>query len=340
MKFLSMTLAGSVAIFASAIYAYPAIFKRLLPEPDVVACYATMITQRSISTECAAKLQKDSGTVLGTKMPKFSFDLSTSTPQIASGNVEVSLFTFVPGIPLPITKASLNFDILDAGFKACHFNAKEFDVTTEGSTLKFDIPTTPCTVGEGEQTAFIKAVSDLITKESHAIRMEGQTSVILTFTIPGLGFASSSIPKLEVPAVGVSADITLSGINNFGGVIKVQAGSIGQVINDSAKGTSSITFKATLQNPSTNSVVLGAVTGQVSDSTGMPFGTITFKNLKIAAGENLLDVTLTANGPNALDKFSQSGSAGLTLAVKFSADSSTNTLVAGVAANLAFNLSF
>ncbi|KAF9965426.1 hypothetical protein BGZ73_001426, partial [Actinomortierella ambigua] len=100
-------------------------------------------------------------------MPKISFDLSASTPQVTSVDTTVSLMSFTVAPSFPITQAKINLAIMDAGIKTSSFAVGKFPVKATGYKLEFDIPTTPLTVNADEQASFINLVSALVTKDSY-----------------------------------------------------------------------------------------------------------------------------------------------------------------------------
>ncbi|KAG0046687.1 hypothetical protein BGZ83_008113, partial [Gryganskiella cystojenkinii] len=178
----------------------------------------------------------------------------------------------------------------------------------------------------------------------------GKADVRGTITLPGVDtasaiananpfgnpFANVVAPSklVTIPGVGVSSEITMVGVNNFGGVV------FGQRSTVSTADGGVVRFRVQFKNPSALTVFMDTVAFQAS-SAGSLIGVLTVQDFNFVPGDtNIFDCILNANAGVDLEKLFPVAAAGLILELNGFSGSSKIPLVLSAVAGAKFNLSF
>lgn len=220
-------------------------------------------------------------------------------------------------------------------------------VTTNGFDVQMDVAPTALTINPEHSQAFTSLLVTLVKTTSHMITLRGHANVDIALSIPrlpilgALGFPIRlDIKTIPILGAAVSTDITLQGLNGFGGTGIGVLDSVSAIERVGAN-AGLVRFKIVLHNPASISIQMNDIKFQVwvPGSRTELLGIATFPNFSAVPGENFADILLEVDSVAKLSEYFPAKT-GLVLTFSGYAGSSDNPIARDAMSAIEFNIEF
>ncbi|KAG9068505.1 hypothetical protein KI688_010778 [Linnemannia hyalina] len=325
MKLVLIPFVLGISAFAANVNAVPMHSKRATSFHASASCAAVYVTLGSQTETCKTDMAADVGAVVSISLDSLLLDFTGPDPlaaKVSSKGLKVQLAK-IPG-PFP-----LSFPIT---------GTREVDNTVDMAT--FGTPWSSATVDNmNVMTTTVEECALKIIPEQQAAFSKFITSVIMSSTTQGFILKGTvdanftlSLPfgqKITtLPGVGFSSKASLGGLNGLS-----SASFVRRTTDNSwdANKMFLFNFEVKITIPSQISIAVGDLSFNTVTGTGasrVDLGVSTTKDVRLAPGDNLLQVTLTAKGSDETVFFNALKSNGNVVVLEGFSESSKNKVIA------------
>ncbi|KAF9538451.1 hypothetical protein EC957_006752 [Mortierella hygrophila] len=329
MKLILIPFVLGISAFAANVNAVPMLSKRASSFVDSASCVVVFLASASRTETCKTDMAADVGAVVSITLDSLLLDFTGPDPltaKVSSKGLKVQLAKIpgpiTPSFPITGTREVmvLNDNTVDMATFSTPWSSATVDnmnvmtTTVEECALKV-IPE--------QQAAFSKFITSVImSSTTQEFILKG--TVDANFTLP-LPFGQKAT---TLPGVGFSSKTSLGGLNGLS-----SASFVRRTTDNSwdANKMFLFNFEIKITIPSQISIAVGDLSFNTVTGTGasrVDLGVSTSKDVRLAPGDNLLQVTLTTKGSDETTFFNALKSNGNMVVLEGFSESSKNKVIA------------
>ncbi|KAG0037969.1 hypothetical protein BGZ82_001425 [Podila clonocystis] len=213
------------------------------------------------------------------KVSQLSLNFTTAdpwTPVVSAGSVAITFFA-IPGITLPITSVAEHGVVSITSGLVASIEHPSAPATVKGNIVTTSFPDSLLSVFSFSHAAFSSLVAGLVNLVDAAVTLQG--GVDATFNLGALG-------SNTISGIGFKADSPFKGLGGLKAIEFVEL-----INSNTANNKLTITATLNVKSPSDISFKLGTVIFVASTTAG-DVGTVTFVDLSLVPGDNLVSATI------------------------------------------------